>query len=63
MEDFGDIHFSWFAEKGLFKNRLPVHDTIARVISRIDCELFQHCFIDCLKSVVKLSEGYIHLSA
>ncbi|MBF4401680.1 transposase family protein, partial [Vibrio anguillarum] len=31
IEDFGDLHFNWFAKKGLFKNGLPVHDTIARV--------------------------------
>ena len=38
IEDFGDLHFKWFTDKGLFKNGLPVHDTIARVVSRVDTE-------------------------
>jgi predicted transposase YbfD/YdcC len=57
IEDFGDLHFDWFAAKGLFRNGLPVHDTIARVISRIDSERFQRCFIGWMQSVVELSEG------
>ncbi len=57
IEDFGDLHFDWFTAKGLFKNGLPVHDTIARVISRIDSEQFQRCFIGWMQSVVELSEG------
>ena len=57
IEDFGDLHFDWFAAKGLFKNGLPVHDTIARVISRIDSGQFQRCFIGWMQSVVELSEG------
>ncbi|MBF4337706.1 ISAs1 family transposase, partial [Vibrio anguillarum] len=59
IEDFGDLHFNWFAKKGLFKNGLPVHDTIARVISRIDSEQFQYCFIDWMKSVAELSDGQL----
>ena len=44
-EGFGELHFDWFSEKGLFKNELHVHDTIARVISRVDSEQFQRYFI------------------
>ncbi len=36
MEDFGSMRFDWLQEKGLFQTSLPVHDTIARVISRLD---------------------------
>ncbi|WP_026960484.1 ISAs1 family transposase, partial [Aliagarivorans taiwanensis] len=36
IEDFGEAHFHWFREKGLFTAGLPVHDTIARLISRLD---------------------------
>jgi predicted transposase YbfD/YdcC len=59
IEDFGDLHFSWFTDKGLFKNGLPVHDTIARVISRIDSEQFQRCFISWMQSVAELLEGQL----
>ena len=57
IEDYGEIHFNWFKSKGLFKNGLPVHDTIARVISRIDPEQFRACFIKWMQSVAELSEG------
>lgn len=59
IEDFGDLHFEWFADKGLFKNGLPVHDTIARVVSRVDSAQFQHCFIGWMKSVAELSDGQL----
>jgi predicted transposase YbfD/YdcC len=59
IEDFGDLHFDWFSQKGLFKNGLPVHDTIARVISRVDSEQFQRCFIGWMQSVAELSDGQL----
>lgn len=59
IEDFGDLHFKWFTGKGLFQNGLPVHDTIARVISRVDTDQFQRCFIGWMKSVVELSHGQL----
>lgn len=59
IEGFGDLHFQWFTDKGLFKNGLPIHDTIARVVSRIDSEQFQQCFIGWMKSVSELSEGQL----
>lgn len=57
IEDFGDLHFQWFTDKVLFKNGLPVHDTIARVVSRINSGQFQQCFMGWMKSVSELSEG------
>ncbi len=59
IEDFGELHFDWFRSKGLFPNRLPAHDTIARVTSRVDPVQFQHCFIGWMKSVADLSEGQL----
>lgn len=59
IEDFADLHYDWFKEKGLFKNGLPVHDTIARVVSRIEPSQFQHCFIGWMQSVTELSEGQL----
>ncbi|WP_102798998.1 ISAs1 family transposase [Bowmanella denitrificans] len=59
IEDFGEMHFDWFRSKGLFKNGLPVHDTIARVVSSIDPEQFTACFINWMKSVVELSDGQL----
>ncbi|MFQ3218533.1 MAG: hypothetical protein ACI8R9_002794 [Paraglaciecola sp.] len=44
---------------GLFKGGLPVHDTIARLISRIDSSALQSTFIRWIQEVVKLSEGEV----
>ncbi len=59
IEDFGDLHFDWFRSKGLFPNGLPAHDTIARVVSRVEPKQFQRCFIGWMKSVAELSEGQL----
>lgn len=59
IEDFGDLHFDWFRSKGLFPNGIPTHDTIARVISRVEPSQFQYCFIGWMKTVVELSEGQL----
>ena len=39
---FGETPLEWFQRNGLFHNGLPVHDTIARIISRIQPEQFQN---------------------
>ncbi len=57
IEDFGEAHLDWFKSKGLFANGLPVHDTIARVVSRVDPEQFRNCFINWMQSVAELSDG------
>ncbi len=44
---------------GLFKEGLPVHDTIARLISRIDSSALQSSFIRWMQEVVKLGEGEV----
>ncbi|MBM7456877.1 putative transposase YbfD/YdcC [Oceanisphaera litoralis] len=51
IEDFGEAHLDWFQDKGLFPNGLPVHDTIARIISALDPAEFQQCFIHWAQSV------------
>jgi hypothetical protein len=44
---------------GLFKEELPVHDTIDRLITRIDPSALQSTFIRCRQEVVKPSEGEV----
>jgi predicted transposase YbfD/YdcC len=44
---------------GLFKGGLPVHDTIARLISRIDPSAVQSTIIRWMQEVVKLSDGEV----
>ena len=45
IELFGEAHLEWLQRNGLFSNGLPVHDTIARIISRIQPEQFQNAFV------------------
>jgi len=57
IEDFGQAHCRWFQDKGLFPNGLPVHDTIARVISSLDPEQFQSCFLKWMQAVSTSAKG------
>lgn len=57
IEDFGQAHSRWFQDKGLFPNGLPVHDTIARVISSLDPEQFQSCFLKWMQAVSTRAKG------
>ncbi len=57
IEDFGETHLDWLQKKKLFPMGLPVHDTIARVISRLDPAQFQHCFIRWVQTVCDRTEG------
>ncbi|WP_118988350.1 ISAs1 family transposase [Photorhabdus sp. CRCIA-P01] len=59
IEDFGNMRINWLQEKGFFQTGLPVHDTIARIISRLDSVQFQHCFIRWTQAVSKRTEGEI----
>ncbi|MFP3344618.1 ISAs1 family transposase, partial [Halomonas sp. SIMBA_159] len=45
IEDFGEAHLDWLQDKGLFRQGIPVHDTIARVVSSIEPNQFQDCFL------------------
>ncbi|MBC8953674.1 hypothetical protein Xenpb_02415 [Xenorhabdus sp. PB62.4] len=53
IEDFGETHLDWLQQKALFLTGLPVHDTIARIVSRLDPFQFQHCFIRWIQAVSK----------
>ena len=59
IEDFGKARLGWLQRLGLFKEGLPVHDTIARIISKIDPSALQSSFIRWMQEVVKLGEGEI----
>jgi len=59
IEDFGKARLTWLQGLGLFKEGLPVHDTIARLIARIDPSALQSTFIRWMQEVVKLSEGEV----
>jgi len=49
IEDFGRDKLEWLKQYGDFENGVPVHDTIARVISLINPKQFKTCFIAWMK--------------
>ncbi len=48
-EDFGETHLDFLKQYGDFENGIPVHDTIARVVSCISPAKFHECFINWMR--------------
>lgn len=46
IEDFGETHLDFLKQYGDFDHGIPVHDTIARVVSCISPQRFHECFIN-----------------
>ena len=51
IRDYADGHIGWFQQHGYLRDGVPVDDTIARTISRIDPEQFRVCFINWMQAV------------
>ncbi len=49
IEDFGETHLDFLKQYGDFENGIPVHDTIARVVSCISPVKFHECFINWMR--------------
>ena len=49
IEDFGETHLDFLKLYGDFENGIPVHDTIARVVSCISPAKFHECFINWMR--------------
>lgn len=56
IEDFGEQRLEWLRQFLPYKRGIPSHDTIARVMSRLDTKVLQQCFIAWIQDVVVLSE-------
>ncbi len=60
IEDYVLEHRSWFEKHFTLANGVPSHDTIARVFSWLDTELFQACFLEWVNRIKPfLPEGVI----
>ena len=57
IEEFGHSRKDWLQEKGLFKNGIPVDDTIARVVSVLNPKQLQACFIGWMQEAVASTKG------
>ncbi len=57
IQEYAEGHHDWFLKHGMFKEGVPVDDTIARIISRINPEQFNLFFINWMRSVHELTQG------
>lgn len=57
IEDFGHCHLKLLKKYGDYSNGIPVHDTIARIISKIAPDKLQTAFIEWMKETQKLTNG------
>lgn len=59
IQDFGEAHIEFLKEYGGFENGIPVHDTIASVISCISPKKFHECFINWMRDCHSPDDGDI----
>lgn len=59
MEMYANSKKEWLEQFLELPNGIPSHDTLARVIGRIDPKEFEQCFRDWLKEIAKLIPGEV----
>ncbi|MDB2387165.1 ISAs1 family transposase [Shewanella sp.] len=59
IEEFGHDRLGWLRKFVAFENGIPTHDTIARVISKIDMHKFQSCFSKWMKDCHQATDGQV----
>lgn len=59
IEDFGHAKLAWLKKYFPFDNGIPKHDTIARVLSRLDPAALQNSFIAWINAACELSQGEV----
>ena len=59
IEDFGRARLDWLKRYFQFKNGIPKHDTIARVLSRLDPSALQNSFISWVNAASQLTDGEV----
>lgn len=57
IRDYAEGHQEWFERHGFLRDGIPVDDTIARTISRIDPEQFRLCFVNWMQDVHEATQG------
>lgn len=59
IKDFGDIKLNWLRQFLPYEEGIPVDDTIARVMRRLDTKAFQSCFMRWMQAVSSTTNGDI----
>jgi predicted transposase YbfD/YdcC len=57
IKDFGDIKIKWLRKFFPYENGIPVDDTIARLMGKLNTKAFQGCFINWISSAMKAVKG------
>jgi hypothetical protein len=59
IKDFGRAKLAWLRKYFPYKNGIPTHDTVARVISRISPKALQKSFIGWVNAITEVTEGEV----
>jgi len=59
IEDFGHAKLAWLQQFFPYKNGIPRHDTVARVLSRLDPTALQHSFMSWINAACELTDGEV----
>lgn len=59
IRDFGLLKLDWLRTFLPYENGIPVDDTLARVMRKLDTKQFAHCFTRWMQSVLKATDGDI----
>ena len=59
IKDFGEAKLSWLRRFLPYENGIPVDDTLARVMRKLDTKAFQNCFMQWMQSVTHATQGDI----
>ncbi len=59
LEYFGEDNLEWLKQYGDFKQGIPVHDTIPRVINLSSTMQLQRCFTAWMKDCHEVTEGEV----
>jgi len=57
LKDFGEAKLEWLRKFLPYNEGIPVDDTLARVMRKLDTKAFQTCFIQWVKSVSDATSG------
>ena len=59
IKDFGEAKLSWLRRFLPYDNGIPVDDTLARVMRKLDTKAFENCFMQWMQSVTHETQGDI----
>jgi predicted transposase YbfD/YdcC len=59
LKDFGEAKLDWLRKFLPYKEGIPVDDTLARVMRKLETKAFQACFMEWIQSVSDVTSGDI----